>query len=126
MAGIFWGKSLAYENMPQMPAAVAAKDFRPPSVGIGFPTDGPLDFIVKARPTTMRIKLVFRAEERGIASLTDVYPVRFIVEQDARKWAFRTLMNDNVCLLGRKFIVFDAILHCTDGSYPTYAIYTKK
>ena len=126
MAGVFRGKTLAYEYMPQMPAAVAAKNFRPPSVGIRFPTDRPLDFIVKARPATMGIKLVFRAEEGSVASLTNVYSVRPIVKQGTRKRALRTFMNDNVCLLGRKFIVFDAILHCTDGSYPTYAIYTKK
>ena len=67
MTGILGGQPLAPEDVPQVPAAVVADDFRPRSIGVGMAFHGSGDFVVETRPATMAVELVGRVIERSVA-----------------------------------------------------------
>lgn len=68
VAGIFWGKTLSFENVPQVAATVIAQDFDPATIGISYFFDSSWHFVIKTWPATATAELVFTIVERCITS----------------------------------------------------------
>jgi len=58
MTGIFFCKSFANKNMPQMCATFRAGYFSPASIGVGGPFYGSFNFVVKAWPAATSVKFI--------------------------------------------------------------------
>jgi hypothetical protein len=92
MAGIFCGKALTGENVPQVRSAIAAKYFGTAAIGIGFVGYGARYLIVETWPAAKRFKLIFRPVQRSIAAAAYIQTLRLIVEQLAGKGALGTFV----------------------------------
>lgn len=79
MPGVFFRKLFAGKNMSKMSAAIGAYDFRTATVCIGYPLYGVPDFIVKAWPSTVRLKFVYRAVQGGVAAPANISTVGLVV-----------------------------------------------
>ena len=72
MARIFFCEFLSEKNMSEVTTAIAADDFRTPSVGIGDPPDCAWDLVIKAWPSAVGIKFIRGLVKTSIAPAADV------------------------------------------------------
>lgn len=81
--------------MPEVPAAIGAGDFRAHAVGVERTLYCAGNFIIKTRPTAMRVKLIFRPIQRRVALTTDKHACPVLVQQLASKWQFGAFVDDD-------------------------------
>ncbi len=79
MANILRRQSFAFEHMAKMAVALSAQDFDTMAIGVDLPLDRSLNFIVKGRPTAVRMKFVFGAIQGCMALFADVMATYFEV-----------------------------------------------
>src|SRR3546814_2257708 len=95
--------------MSQVGAAIGTQDFSPPPVSIGNALDSPINFIVKAGPTAMRLKFSIGKVQRSITTFTRIGAFFFIIQQFTRKRAFSALVQDHLGFFWCQRIVFHAV-----------------
>jgi hypothetical protein len=92
MAGVLVGKTFTQEYMPEVGAAIAARNFSTHSVGgTGY---GPGKFVVETRPAATRIEFIGRMVQPGATPFANIRPSfpKFIVF--ARKRNFSTFVHN--------------------------------
>jgi hypothetical protein len=104
--GIFLGKALPQENVAQVPAAIVAQNLGAATISIGFAAHRSGHFIIEARPTAARIKLVTGLVQRGVAAAAHVGSGCFVVPILARKWVLGPFVDDYVFFLCTQWIVW--------------------
>ena len=87
---------LAYKDVAKVSAAVSTLDFGSHAVGVRQPPNRARDFLVKAWPATVRLKLAFRTVQPSSAAFADVgafFPERVILPSERHFGAF---VHDNL------------------------------
>lgn len=72
MAGILLREVLAHKDVTQVSAAVGTLNFGPHTVRVRQPPNRTWNFLVKAWPAAVRLKLAFRTVQRSAAAFADV------------------------------------------------------
>lgn len=101
MPQIFGGEPLSLKYMTQVAIAVCTEDFYSHAVGIPLFSDRTFNFIVKAWPATMGVKLVLGAVQRGFTLPADITTSFEEVIVFADKGPFGTFFDDHAMLFRR-------------------------
>ena len=105
MPRILLRESLTLENVPQVPAAIPTENFDSVAIGIRLAANGTRNLVVKTRPTALAVELVVGVIQRSIALAADIGSRLLVVGVFANKGSFRSLLQDDILLLGRQFVV---------------------
>lgn len=104
MTRILFSKTFAGEHMTQMRTAGGTNNFGPSSVGIGNTFYRTRDFVVKGRPSAMRIEFIVGMIKRCIALTAYIRACLLIVGVLAGKSPFGAFVQDNAMFFGCEFI----------------------
>ena len=102
MADVFGGKSLSFEHMTQVAAALCTENFDSVAICVGFPSDGAFNLIIERRPAAMSVEFVLRAIQWCIAPFTDIVPAGLkMVGILAGIWDFSAFVQQDVLFFRR-------------------------
>ena len=68
MPRVLLGQAFAQEDVAEMTAAIGAFDLDSAAIGIGQARHGAFDLLIERRPAAVRVELVVRAIELGVAA----------------------------------------------------------
>lgn len=97
---ILFRKAFAFEDVAKMTTAIVTNNLYPPAVSVTNFLDTTGYFIVEARPSTTRTKLVFAIVQRVVTTTTDEDAVYLEVVVLIGKGHFGALIHYDVLLLG--------------------------